>query len=98
MVHGVRCYLPPIHKAGLIPLLLEGTLKSSSREGSVTAKDIARDRGCHMLLPILEPLIHHDIPAHDLNRLETYVHELMIQLAGTWVSAPPTNFSLTYIH
>ena len=75
-------------------LTLEGTLKSSSREGFVTAKDIARDRRYDRLIPILEPSIHHHIPA--LEQLETHVHNLMMHLAGPLVGPPMIGCLPTY--
>ena len=96
MAHGVRHLSSFYGPASLISLILEGTLRSSSREGFVTAKGIARDRRYDRLIPILEPSIHHHIPASHLEQLETHVHDLMMHLAGPLVSPPMIDCLPTY--
>lgn len=60
-------------------------MKTSEKEGSLTAKDIAARRGCQSLISLLEPSIHHHIAAERLVRLEARVHNLMRRLAGAQV-------------
>lgn len=69
-------------------------MKSLQRERFVTAHEIAVRKGYKDLVHILEPKFHHIIPSTSLDKLESKVHHLMLDLAGDKVipisySPPP---------